>query len=69
MYFFFSSPSHRSDAGGSSTPTNMNQSGGNISTSGGSGTPSGNNTLEQPTRMFGDTLHLHRLSNNAKQVE
>ncbi|KAJ8925121.1 hypothetical protein NQ315_001303 [Exocentrus adspersus] len=60
------SPTHRSDAGGSSqhnsaTPTNT------------PGPVSGNNaTLEhQPTqqRMFGDTLHLHRSSNNAKQVE
>lgn len=30
--------------------------------------PSGNNSLENSTpRMFGDTIHLHRSSNNAKQ--
>lgn len=35
-----------------------------------SGAQSGVSTLEQPSRMFGDTLHLHRSSNNAtKQVE
>ncbi|RZB40612.1 GATA zinc finger domain-containing protein 14, partial [Asbolus verrucosus] len=66
-----SSPAHRSDAGGSvhqtqQTPTN----GGNMMSPGGSGTPSGNNsTLEAPApRMFGDTLHLHRSTNNAKQI-
>ncbi|XP_063919726.1 GATA zinc finger domain-containing protein 14 [Zophobas morio] len=66
-----SSPAHRSDAGGSvhqpqQTPTNGN----NVMSPGGSATPSGNNsTLEAPTpRMFGDTLHLHRSSNNAKQI-
>ncbi|XP_044269432.1 brain-specific angiogenesis inhibitor 1-associated protein 2 isoform X2 [Tribolium madens] len=64
------SPTHRSDAGGSiqsqQTPTN----GGNPMSLGGSGTPSGNNsTLDPPApRMFGDTLHLHRSSNNAKQI-
>lgn len=40
------------------------------STGSGAQTPSGGNTLEQPSRMFGDTLHLHRSSNNAtKQVD
>ncbi|EFA00091.2 hypothetical protein TcasGA2_TC002906 [Tribolium castaneum] len=64
------SPTHRSDAGGSvqsqQTPTN----GGNPMSLGGSGSPSGNNsTLDPPApRMFGDTLHLHRSSNNAKQI-
>lgn len=72
--FLFSSPTHRSDAGSSNqqhpnnstTPTNMMSS----STGSGAQTPSGGNTLEQPSRMFGDTLHLHRSSNNAtKQVD
>lgn len=36
---------------------------------GGSASPSGNTTsVETPARMFGDTLHLHRSSANAKQV-
>ncbi|CAH1156170.1 unnamed protein product [Phaedon cochleariae] len=64
------SPTHRSDAGGSSVHTNNSATptGGNMLSSTGSGTPSGNNALEQPTRMFGDTLHIHRSSNNAKQI-
>ncbi|XP_050300685.1 uncharacterized protein LOC126739170 [Anthonomus grandis grandis] len=68
-----SSPTHRSEAGSSNqqhsnsstTPTNI------MSSSAGSGAqmPSGSNSLETPSRMFGDTLHLHRSSNNAtKQI-
>ncbi|XP_030749278.1 uncharacterized protein LOC115877282 [Sitophilus oryzae] len=66
------SPSHRSDIGTSSqqrgngavTPTN------HMSTSTGSGGQgsSGGNTLEQPARMFGDTLHLHRSNNATRQI-
>ncbi|ENN83095.1 hypothetical protein YQE_00542, partial [Dendroctonus ponderosae] len=68
----FSSPTHRSDASSSgqqhssssATPTNQ------VMSSTGSGAQSGVSTLEQPSRMFGDTLHLHRASNNAtKQVD
>ncbi|ERL96231.1 hypothetical protein D910_01512 [Dendroctonus ponderosae] len=67
----FSSPTHRSDASSSgqqhssssATPTNQ------VMSSTGSGAQSGVSTLEQPSRMFGDTLHLHRASNNAtKQI-
>nr|XP_023023913.1 uncharacterized protein DDB_G0284459-like [Leptinotarsa decemlineata] len=65
------SPTHRSDAGGSSQHSNnpTTPTSGKMMSSTGSATPTGNNTLEQPvTRMFGDTLHLHRSSNNAKQI-
>ncbi|KAL1517063.1 hypothetical protein ABEB36_000876 [Hypothenemus hampei] len=60
-----SSPTHRGDTGSAqsqhtATPTNL------MSSSIGSGAQS---SVEQPSRMFGDTLHLHRSSNNAtKQI-
>ncbi|XP_066138107.1 uncharacterized protein IRSp53 isoform X2 [Euwallacea fornicatus] len=64
-----SSPTHRSDASQQhvpTTPTNV------MSSSLGSGAQiasGGGSTLDQPSRMFGDTLHLHRSSNNAtKQI-
>ncbi|XP_056633686.1 GATA zinc finger domain-containing protein 14 isoform X1 [Diorhabda sublineata] len=64
------SPSRRSVASGShtnnvSTPTIGNNYMSSIDT----GTPSGNPPIETPgTRMFGDTLNLHRSSNTAKQI-
>ncbi|CAH1132858.1 unnamed protein product [Ceutorhynchus assimilis] len=66
-----SSPAHRSDAGSSQQHSNSSTTPTNMMSSTGSGaqTPSSGSTLEQPTRMFGDTLHLHRSSNNAtKQI-
>ncbi|CAH0545866.1 unnamed protein product [Brassicogethes aeneus] len=67
------SPSHRPETG-ASQHVNSSASGGGGNMAMGSagsagGTPSGNNTLEHTApRMFGDTLHLHRSSNNAKQI-
>ncbi|XP_072379137.1 BAR/IMD domain-containing adapter protein 2 isoform X2 [Diabrotica undecimpunctata] len=63
------SPSHRSNASGShsNNPTTPTAGGNYLSAE--AGTPSGNATLDNPsTRMFGDTLHLHRSSNTAKQI-
>ncbi|XP_050499529.1 uncharacterized protein LOC114327276 isoform X3 [Diabrotica virgifera virgifera] len=63
------SPSHRSNASGShsNNPTTPTAGGNYLSPE--AGTPSGNTTLDNPsTRMFGDTLHLHRSSNTAKQI-
>ncbi|KAK9886735.1 hypothetical protein WA026_018386 [Henosepilachna vigintioctopunctata] len=64
------SPSHRNEAGGS-----QSHGGGSANIQNNSGSHdgseplSGNNTLGTPTpRMFGDTIHLHRSSNNAKQI-
>lgn len=71
----YSSPSHRLDASGSSgghmssiTPTNtgtlMSPGPAGVGMHSGSVAP-----VDHPTpRMFGDTLHLHRSSANAKQV-
>ncbi|XP_022920973.1 GATA zinc finger domain-containing protein 14 isoform X2 [Onthophagus taurus] len=63
----FGSPTHASSSNhqNPSTPTN---SGTNTGT-GGTSTVGNNASLENPTpRMFGDTLHLHRSSANAKQI-
>ncbi|GJQ68046.1 hypothetical protein Trydic_g16761 [Trypoxylus dichotomus] len=65
----FNSPTHASTSNSShinpSTPTNQ----GNNVGSGGASTPGNNASVENPTpRMFGDTLHLHRSSANAKQI-
>ncbi|KAF7271615.1 hypothetical protein GWI33_015537 [Rhynchophorus ferrugineus] len=65
------SPSHHSDVGtsnqqhpnGTATPTNHVSSGGS-----GGQVPSGSSTLEQPARMFGDTLHLNRANNATRQI-
>lgn len=71
---YFSSPTHRPDASGSSsgqavvsTPTAAPPM---SPTAGGYSSNNTANQVETPTpRMFGDTLHLHRSSANAKQVE
>ncbi|XP_044749979.1 GATA zinc finger domain-containing protein 14 isoform X2 [Coccinella septempunctata] len=64
------SPSHRNETGMSQGQTGVSNNGqNNPGSHDGSETPSGNNTLESSTsRMFGDTIHLHRSSNNAKQI-
>ena len=52
-------------------PATPKSGGNNLLSSGGSASPSSNAApLETPTpRMFGDTIHLHRSSANAKQVD
>lgn len=52
------SPSHASSS----------NSANHASPSTGAGKDAPGNGLDQPTRMFGDTLHLHRSSANAKQI-
>lgn len=70
----FSSPTHRPDVSAANSGQ-INQATPTATTpmSPSAGGHSSNNTashVETPTpRMFGDTLHLHRSSNSAKQVD
>ncbi|XP_060534879.1 uncharacterized protein LOC132707171 [Cylas formicarius] len=61
------SPNHRNEAGGSGQQPRSNAA---TPTNAGAVHASGTGTLEQntPTRLFGDTLHIHRSTNNAKQI-
>lgn len=65
------SPAQKLDSG-APTRDQMSSSGtgSNALSPGRATSPSGNSSsVETPARMFGDTLHLHRSSANAKQVE
>ncbi|KAF2882102.1 hypothetical protein ILUMI_24072, partial [Ignelater luminosus] len=66
------SPKHRTDVSGSNHQGSVSSASptGTVTPMSPNGPPASNNaTLEHPTpRMFGDTLHLHRSSANAKQI-